>query len=266
MFYLFFRHSGYNLHATWAAHHHKWQLPHVTWHCSDTKVTSDFGSSPSSRKWLGSRHASSTNPSPKCTYAELDSSDSDDEWVDDTGFDRFGVQRCVSTAIPHRPGSQLTSVPFHVPLIGNTKRKKSPRAHLSFLHWRSWFTRTCELSIDMCLLLLKLWQAQMEALEGWERKILSLPVHNCLGYRLHRRRPPIYLSITSLSSHYGYLQSWYPHHCHKLAVESTRYSSFSVWDLSVGDPRASRGNGVLDFAPGTSNLEELTVCCCLNGE
>ena len=45
MFYSFFWRCRYNQHTTWVAHHCKWQLPHVTWHClvvgmGDTRVTS----------------------------------------------------------------------------------------------------------------------------------------------------------------------------------------------------------------------------------
>lgn len=59
----------------------------------------------------GSPLSRSAAPSPKRSYADRDSSDEDesqDELV--TGFDQFGVQRCVTSWPIPRSGSQLTAV------------------------------------------------------------------------------------------------------------------------------------------------------------
>jgi G-patch domain len=60
----------------------------------------------------GSPLARSAAPSPKRSFIDRDSSDEDEEVEDElvTGFDRFGVRRCVISSPTRRSGSQLTAV------------------------------------------------------------------------------------------------------------------------------------------------------------
>lgn len=81
----------------------------------------------------GSPLARSANASPKRSYSELDSSDDDDEQINDelvTGFDKFGVQRCVYTTSFPRSGSQLTSALLSNSCRKNENKKKQPQGPL----------------------------------------------------------------------------------------------------------------------------------------
>ncbi|TFK46611.1 hypothetical protein OE88DRAFT_875523 [Heliocybe sulcata] len=78
----------------------------------------------------GSPLARSANASPKLssrTYSERDSSDEEDEEIDElvTGFDQFGAKRCVISRKVGRPGSQLTAV-----LVRSLHEKKKPQGPL----------------------------------------------------------------------------------------------------------------------------------------
>lgn len=86
----------------------------------------------------GSPLARSANASPKRSYSELDSSDDDDEQINDelvTGFDKFGVQRCVSSLYTPPPsfprsGSQLTSALLYNSDRKHENKKKQPQGPL----------------------------------------------------------------------------------------------------------------------------------------
>ncbi|THG96675.1 hypothetical protein EW026_g5200 [Hermanssonia centrifuga] len=72
-----------------------------------------------------------SSPKPKSrTYDERDSSDEDEVMQDElvTGFDQFGVQRCVHTSLSYliRPGPQLTEACFFDRLL----EKKKPQGPL----------------------------------------------------------------------------------------------------------------------------------------
>jgi hypothetical protein len=74
-------------------------------------LANDSGSNPCSPVRFGEAFAL------RARYTELDSSDDDDEKVDDelvTGFDQFGVQRCVSSSPHHFHPSSLSSFGFSV--------------------------------------------------------------------------------------------------------------------------------------------------------
>ena len=88
----------------------------------------------------GSPLARSANASPRPTYSELDSSDEDDNVNDEfvTGFDRFGVQRCVSSDSQCRSDSQLTSAPFTYNLRKHEKKKPQGPLVIPALKDRDW--------------------------------------------------------------------------------------------------------------------------------
>ena len=96
----------------------------------------------------GSSHGSpAPSPAPRRRQPHAqdeDSSDEEDEEAEElvTGFDQFGVQRCVplSLPLPSRERSRSSQQPLHMSIIlsahmktGSTKSARHPKAHSSSL-------------------------------------------------------------------------------------------------------------------------------------